>query len=95
MKSSDPLLLADGTLRSVMYPAGKVAISWGLATFRFPWFDHTVGKLSADAGLLCSELYIADLLTSSHTQMSASHLLWLQGPQQTLAYNNPKVCYCT
>ena len=27
MKSSDPLLLADGTLRCRMYPAGKVAIS--------------------------------------------------------------------
>ena len=28
---------------------------------------------------------IADLLTSSHPQMSASHLLGLQGPQQTPA----------
>jgi hypothetical protein len=26
MKSSDPLLLADGTLHCGMYPAGKVAI---------------------------------------------------------------------
>ena len=25
------------------------------ATFRLPQCDHTVGKLSADAGLLCSE----------------------------------------
>ena len=27
MKSSDPLLLADGNLHCGMYPAGKVAIS--------------------------------------------------------------------
>ena len=27
MKSSDPLLLADGTLHCGMYPSGKVAIS--------------------------------------------------------------------
>ena len=32
MKPSDPLLLADVTLRCGMYPAGKVAISWYLAT---------------------------------------------------------------
>ena len=50
MKPSDPLLLADGTLRCGMYPAGKVvAISWHLATPRFPQFDHTVGKISAVA----------------------------------------------
>ena len=30
MKSSDPLLLADGNLRCRMYPAGQVAISWHL-----------------------------------------------------------------
>ena len=55
MKSSDPLLLADGTLRCGMYPAGKVAISRHLATPGFPQCDHTVGKLSVDAGSLCSE----------------------------------------
>ena len=55
MKSSDPLLLADGTLHCGMYPAGKVAISQHLATPGFPQVDHTVGKLSADAGSLCSE----------------------------------------
>ena len=55
MKSSDPLLLADGTLRCGMYPAVKVAISRRLATPGFPQSDHTVGKLSADAGSLCSE----------------------------------------
>ena len=32
MKPSDPLLLADGTLRLGMYPTGKVAISQHLAT---------------------------------------------------------------
>ena len=34
-------------------------------------------------GLLADMQSIADLLTSSHPQMSASHLLGLQGPQQT------------
>ena len=56
MKSSDPLLLADVTLRFGMYPAGKVAISRHLATPGFPQVDHTVGKLSADSGSLCSEV---------------------------------------
>ena len=36
MKPSDPLLLANVTLRCGMYPAGKVAISWHLATPGFP-----------------------------------------------------------
>ena len=36
MKSSDPLLLADGNLRCGMYPAGKVAISRHLITPGFP-----------------------------------------------------------
>ena len=49
MKSSDPLLLADVTLRCGMYPAGKVDIPG------FPQSDHTVGKPSADTGSLCSE----------------------------------------
>ena len=56
MKSSDPLLLADGNLRCGMYPAGKVAISWHLVDPGFPRSDHTVGKLSADAGSLFSEV---------------------------------------
>ena len=47
------LLLADVTLRC---PAGKVDISQHLATPGFPQVDHTVGKLSADAGSLCSEV---------------------------------------
>ena len=51
MKPSDPLLLADGTLRCGMYPAGKVAISRHLVTPGFPRCDHTVSKLSADAGV--------------------------------------------
>ena len=37
MKSSDPLLLADGTLRCRMYPAGKDTISRHLST---PCLDH-------------------------------------------------------
>ena len=56
MKPSDPLLLADGNLRCGMYPAGKVAISQHLAIPGFPQSDHTVSKLSADAGSLCSEV---------------------------------------
>ena len=55
MKSSDPLLLADGTLRCGMYPAGKVDISQHLAIPGFPKIDHTVGKPSADAGSQCSK----------------------------------------
>ena len=46
MKPSDPLLLVDVALRCEIYPAGKVDISQS---------DHTVGKPSADAGLLCNE----------------------------------------
>jgi hypothetical protein len=57
MKPSDPLLLlADGNLRCGMYPAGKVAISQHLAIPGFPQSNHTVNKLSADAGSLCSEV---------------------------------------
>ena len=36
MKPSDPLLLADGTLRCRMNPEGKVAISRHLVIPRFP-----------------------------------------------------------
>ena len=46
------LLLADVTLRC---PAGKVDISQHLAIPGLSKSDHTVGKPSADAGLLCSE----------------------------------------
>ena len=56
MKSSDPLLLADGTLRCRMYSAGKVAISQHLVNPKFPWCDQTVGKLSADAGIYQNEV---------------------------------------
>ena len=56
MKPSDPLLLADVDLRCRMYPAGKVDISQHLATPGFPQCDHTVGKLSVNAGSLCSEV---------------------------------------
>ena len=78
MKPSNPLLLSYGTLLCKMYPEGKVAISWRLVTTGFPQCNHPVIKLSADTGSLCS----ADLLTSSHPKMSASHLLGLQGLQQ-------------
>ena len=52
---SDPLLLADGNLRCGMYPTGKIAISQHLAIPGFPQSDHTVGKLSGDAGSLSSK----------------------------------------
>ena len=51
MKSSFPLLLADGTLCCKMYPTGKVAISQHLVTPGFLQCDHTIGKLIADAGI--------------------------------------------
>jgi hypothetical protein len=54
MKPSNPLLLADDNLRCGMYL--YVAISQHLAIPGFPQRDHTVGKLSADAGSLCSEV---------------------------------------
>ena len=61
-------------------PTGKVAISRSLSTPGFPQYDQTVGKLSADAGSLCSEVK-----QTSWPQVSASHLLGLQGPKQTPA----------
>ena len=97
MKSSDPLLLADGHLHCGMYPAGKVAISQHLATPRFPRSDHTISKLTADAGSLCSEESIADLLTSSHPQMSASHFLATETSQdlpfnaENVGHSQPKI----
>ena len=50
MKPSDPLLLADVTLRCGMYPADKVDISQHLATSGFPGNDYTVGEPSAESG---------------------------------------------
>ena len=50
------LLLADATLRFGMYPADKVAIFQHLVTPRFPQGDHTINKLRANAGSLCSEV---------------------------------------
>ena len=55
MKPSDPLLLANVTLHCGMYPAGKTDIFQHLAIPGFPKSDHTVRKLSADAGSLCRE----------------------------------------
>ena len=58
MKPSDPLLLADVTLRCGVYPAGKVDISTPSHPGPgFPQSYHTVGKPSADAGSLCSEAW--------------------------------------
>ena len=86
MKSSDPLLLADGNLHCGMYPAGKVAISRHLATPGFPQCDHTVSKLSADAGSLhCIVNYSRppDLKSSSNVSLTFAWITW--GPQQTPA----------
>ena len=55
MKPSDPLLLAEGNLCCGIYPADKVDISQHLAIPGFPQSNQTVGKLSVDAGSLCSE----------------------------------------
>ena len=55
MKPSDPLLLADVTLRCRIYPAGKVDVFQHLAILGFAQSNHSVSKPSADAGLLCSE----------------------------------------
>ena len=55
MKPSNPLLLAEVTLRCEIYPAGTVDISQQLAISGFPQSDHTVGKPSVDAGSLYSE----------------------------------------
>ena len=77
-QSSDPLLLANVTLHCGMYPTGKFDISRHLAIPGFPQSDHTFSKPSADAGSLCSDSRPPDLKSSS-----ASHLLGLQGPQQT------------
>ena len=50
------MLLADGTLRCGMYPAIKDAISQHLDVPGFLQCYHSVGKLSAEAGSLCSEV---------------------------------------
>ena len=73
MKSSDPLLLADGTLHCWMNPAGKVAISQHLVPPVWPYCRR--GQWGCWRSFKWS---IADLLISSHSQMSASLLLGLQ-----------------
>ena len=56
MKSSDRLSLANVTLCCGMYPAGREDFSQHLAIPGFPQSDHTVSKLSANTGSLCSEV---------------------------------------
>ena len=75
MKPSDPLLLADVTLRCGMYPADKVDISQHLAIPGVSQNDHTVGKPSADNGSLCSRP--PDLKSSSNVSHSFA---WITGP---------------
>ena len=84
MKSSDPLLLADGNLHCGMYPAGKVAISRHLVTPRVPPMWPYCQQTNWERWRSL-KWRIADLLTSIHPKMSASNLLGLQGPQQTPA----------
>ena len=55
MKLSDPLLLADVTLRCRMCPAAKIVISQHPTIPRFLQSDITVSKPRADTGLLYSE----------------------------------------
>ena len=64
----------------LMYPADKVDTSQHLATPRFPQGEHTVSEPIVDAGSL----------TSSHPQMSASHLLGLQVRANEPSYNKAK-----
>ena len=80
MKSSDPLLLADGNLRCGMYPAGKVAISQYLVTPGFPRCDQTVGKLSADAAFIeMKHSRPPDLKSSSNVSLPFA---WITGPRK-------------
>ena len=85
MKPSDPLLHNKDTLCCGMYPEGKVAISQHLITPGFPQCDHTVGKLSADAGLM-KHSRPPDVKSSSNVSLPFA---WITGPakapQQTPA----------
>ena len=82
MKPSDPLLLADVTLRSGMYPAGKVAIFRHLATPRFPKCDHTVSKLNANSEVKYSRP--PDLKSSSNVSLPFA---WITGPATDPSFN--------
>jgi hypothetical protein len=79
-----------------MYPAGKVAISRHLVTPGFPpvWPYCQQAQCGHWHSLKWS---IADLLTSSHPQMSASHLLGLQvranGPSCLVCYHRRSSVY--
>ena len=78
MKSSDSLLLADGTLHCGMYPEGKVAISQHLVTPRFPWW--TIQSASSVQMLAFIEMKHSrppDLKSSSNVSLP---LAWITGP---------------
>ena len=79
-----PLLLAKSALSCWMYPTVqklKPLFLQHLAIPGFPQSDHTVSKLSAVTGSLWNIVKQA-----SRPQNSASHLLGLQGSQQTPAF---------
>jgi hypothetical protein len=64
-----------------MYPTGKTAISQHLATPRFPQCDHTVGKLNANAGSLCSRP--PDHKSSLNVSLPFA---WITGPAKDPSY---------
>ena len=72
MKPSDPLLLADVTLCCGMYPAGKVDISWHLATQS----DHNVGEL-------LEFLYIVEFAMNMNIEVRKYIILCFKVPRYT------------
>ena len=92
-----PLLLVKSALHCWMYPTAQITLS---LTPSHPWLppvqsDHTVSKLSADAGSLWNTVKQASRLqTSSHPQNSACHLLGLREPQQKLISFEKKELPC-
>ena len=83
MKPSDPLLQADVTLCCGMYCAGKVDISQRLPSSGSP--RVTVLSASPVQTLVHSVVKYSRRPDLKSSWMSASHLLGLQGPQQTQA----------
>ena len=78
MKSSDPLLLADGNLHCGMYPAGKVAISWHLDTPGFPGVTILLAS-SVRTLVYCAVKYSRPLDLKSSSNVSLP-FAWITGP---------------
>ena len=71
-----------------MYPTAQITLS---TTSSHPWVppgDHTVSKLSADAGSLCSEVYSRppDLKSSSNVSLTFA---WITGPETKAIKSSP------